>query len=85
MGQSEKADNFVPDLRSPPRNTAPSYPVVDVQPPKDVLRTPESILATESEGAAAIPIMDDFFSYEANLNFLDRILGYESLQKSQSA
>lgn len=53
MGRKESHDlwasrlrrtTVVPDLASPPRNTAPSYPVVDVEPAKDVLNTPEPLL-----------------------------------------
>lgn len=56
--------------------------MVDVEPAKDVLNTPEPLLTTESIGAAAIPIIDDFLSCEPNLDFLDKILGYDSSQKS---
>lgn len=91
MGRKESHDlwasrlrrtTVVPDLASPPINTTPSYPVLDVEPAKDVLNTPEPVLATESIGAAAIPIIDDFLSCEPNLDFLDKILGYDSSQKS---
>lgn len=91
MGRKESHDlwasrirqtTVIPDLGSPPRNPAPSYPVVDVEPTKDILRTPEPLLATESVGAVAIAIMGDFLSCEPNLDFLDSILGYDSPQKA---
>lgn len=94
MGRKEYHDQWasrirratvVPGLRSPPRNTALSYPLFDVEPIKDVLRTPKSQFATESVGAAAIPIMVDFLSCEKNLNFLDSILEYNSSSKAESA
>lgn len=36
-----KRTTVIPDLGSPLKNTAPSYPVIDVEPTKDVSRTPE--------------------------------------------
>lgn len=94
MGRKEYHDQWasrirratvVPGLRSPPRNTALSYPLFDVEPIKDGLRTPKPQLATESVGSAAIPIMVDFLSCEKNLNFLDRILEDKSFSKAESA
>lgn len=93
MGRKESHDlwasrlrrtTVIPNLGFQPSNTTPSYPVVDVEPEpvRDVLRTPEPLLAAESVGAAAIPIMDDFLSCEPNLDFLDRILGYASPPKA---